>query len=240
MKILAFSDLHGNIYALNKFIEVLPAYEVDMLLFCGDIFGYYYKQKQIIERLDSLKNLIWLRGNHDQYFLDANENMSLTKELISRYGHSYDLKKNVLNEEYVNRIKMTKKIFEMDIQGYRIGAFHGTPQDALEGRLYPNDQIADERSYEKYNLVILGHTHFKMIRYVGNTLVVNPGSLGQPRDGKGYGFAIIDTDTNTAKFHNVKFEQEILYQEIEQYDPKLKKLKEVLERENEKNISDGH
>ena len=69
-----------------------------------------------------------------------------------------------------------------------------------------------------------------MVRKEGHTLIVNPGSLGQPRDGKGFGFAEVNTDSQRVIFHSIEIDKTNLYQQIEQYDPELKKLKEVLER----------
>ena len=65
---------------------------------------------------------------------------------------------------------------------------------------------------------------------MGGTLIINPGSLGQPRDGKGYSFAVVDTDSQSVVFETVEISMELLYQQIEEFDPNLKKLKEVLER----------
>ncbi len=41
-----------------------------MLIFCGDILDYYYNQKQVLEKLSEREDLIWLKGNHDHYFLN--------------------------------------------------------------------------------------------------------------------------------------------------------------------------
>ncbi len=65
---------------------------------------------------------------------------------------------------------------------------------------------------------------------MGGTLIINPGSLGQPRDGKGYSFAVVDTDSQSVVFETVEISIELLYRQIEEFDPNLKKLKEVLER----------
>ena len=70
MRLLIFSDIHGNQYAWQAFLCKLEDIEYDSVIFLGDIFGYYYGQKEIIEDLLVMKDLIWLRGNHDQLFLE--------------------------------------------------------------------------------------------------------------------------------------------------------------------------
>lgn len=230
MKIIVFSDIHGNIYALDAFLNQIKNEQYDRIVFCGDIFGYYYNQKEVIKCLNQLDNLIWLRGNHDTYYLNISMGRESEAEYIAKYGHSYeDVRSKYKN--FFSTIEEKKEICELDVGGVRIGIFHGTPDNPSEGRLYPNNEIIDAKVYSKYNIVILGHTHCKMKRFCGNTMIVNPGSLGQPRDGQGYGYAVIDTKNKEVEFRNVKFDATDLYRQIDCFDKDLKKLKEVLERE---------
>ncbi len=230
MKIVTFSDLHGNKYALDEFLRELKNIKYDLLVFCGDIFGYYYDQQYIIDKLLKLDKLIWLKGNHDEYFVSLWNKEADEKEYIEKYGHSYKDVKSRFSSETMQMISELPSKMEIKYFGKRIGIFHGTPKDSLMGRLYPNTEAEEKELYEKYDLVILGHTHFKMQRNIGNTLVVNPGALGQPRDAKGYGYAIIDTDSMEVVFKNVEINKSELYKKIDANDPDLKKLKEVLER----------
>lgn len=232
MKIVAFSDIHGNLLALKAFIEELKSIKYDLLIFCGDIFGYYYHQDEIIDELSRLPDMIWLRGNHDQFFLDILYKKYDEKAYIEKYGHSYFDLQNKISHRCIEKMKETIASKEISVGNYKIGVFHGTPDNLLEGRLYPKDEVMNIEAYTKYNLVIMGHTHFKMNRCCNGTWLVNPGSLGQPRDGKGYGFAIIDTEKESVQFRNVSFDQVVLYAEIEKNDRDLKKLKDVLDREN--------
>ncbi len=233
MRLLVFSDLHGNSYALDAFLNRIQQESYDRLIFCGDIFGYYYNQHEIIEGLSQLEDLIWLKGNHDAYFLQLFYGEKAENSFVEKYGHSYsDIDKRFTKSECekVEKLEPKRVIFEQDC---KIGIFHGTPQDPLEGRLYPKDQIRDPQIYLQYDIVILGHTHCRMKRYVDDTLVVNSGSLGQPRDGSGYGYAVIDTSEKAVQFENITLNTTALYSQIDQYDPELKKLKSVLERRKE-------
>ena len=74
------------------------------------------------------------------------------------------------------------------------------------GRLakIPNHMLPEAKA----DVLIVGHTHRTMVTYVDNTLIVNPGSLGQPRDPKKSTlrtYAILDTSTWEATIHG--FEQ---------------------------------
>ena len=89
MRLVVFSDLHGNSDALDAFLKKIEQESYSHLVFCGDIFGYYYNQHEIIAKLDQLENLIWLKGNHDAYFLQLFRGEKREADFIEKYGHSY-------------------------------------------------------------------------------------------------------------------------------------------------------
>lgn len=233
MRFIVFSDLHGNSDALDAFLNQIQQESYDRLIFCGDIFGYYYNQHEIIARLEQLEDLIWLKGNHDEYFLELFYGKKPEDDFVKKYGHSYSDVKNRFSKSECEKIERLKSECVISEQDCKIGIFHGTPQNSLEGRLYPRDLIEDPQIYQQYDIVILGHTHCRMKRSEGNTLVVNSGSLGQPRDGSGFGYAVIDTTERMVQFENITLNTTALYGQIDQYDPELKKLKSVLERRKE-------
>ena len=198
MKLVVFSDIHGNLPALDAFLEKIETLSYDALVFCGDIFGYYYHQKEIIERL--------YHGMSDE------------KQYIQKYGHSYANVRKRFHEEEARLIDRHKPEHQMECNGCRIGIFHGTPENSLEGRLYPDRFVSNPDDYRNYDLVILGHTHCRMLRKEQNTLIVNSGSLGQPRDGNGFGYAVVDTESLQAEFGEVTIDRKRLYREIDRYE----------------------
>lgn len=233
MRLLVFSDLHGNSYALDAFLKRIRQEEYDQLVFCGDIFGYYYNQHEIIQRLAQTDNLIWLKGNHDAYFQRLFYGVEEETDYVKHYGHSYADVRSRFTRQECDTIAACQSEYIIVDADCRIGIFHGTPQEPLEGRLYPKDAIKDPQIYQKYDIVILGHTHCRMERFVGDTLIVNPGSLGQPRDGSGFGYAVVDTEVKKVRFETILLDTTELYRQIDQYDAGLKKLKGVLERRKE-------
>lgn len=230
MKIVVFSDIHGNQYAVRSFLKQIESISYDRLVFCGDIFGYYYGQNEVLDSLSGLQGLLWLKGNHDKYALDIYDGKSDPEYYIKNYGHSYSDLRTKYSADRMGFLAKLPERAEIRAGGKTIGFFHGTPEDALEGRLYPDNEIADSPVYQAYDYVVMGHTHFRMDRRLGGTRVLNPGSLGQQRDGKGCGFLVLDTDEDTVWYQDVSYDKDALYQEIDMYDKELKKLKTVLER----------
>ena len=232
MIIIAFSDVHGNSDALEVFLNEIKHEKYDKIVFCGDIFGYYYNQIKVINLLQGIKDLLWIKGNHDDYFLKLYEGKMNEESCIKRFGHSYDKGNEIYNNQVYNLIrKLSSHIVIYDnVNDIKIGVYHGSPYDELEDRVYPDTAIVNEKKYNDYGIVILGHTHCRMKRYVGNTLVVNPGSVGQPRDGLGFCYAKIDTTSMNVKFKTFNVDTTKLYKQIDVYDKNLTKLKAVLER----------
>lgn len=231
MKIIFFSDIHGNKYVLPQFLDAIKKEKPDQVIFCGDIFGYYYYQNEIID-IFKKNNFITLLGNHDQYFLDILKGNADIKYLIERYGNSYKKIQDKITKENIQFIKKLKPYYKFKIDGHNIGVFHGSPDDPLNGRVYPDTKIEQTKEYKKYEYVILGHTHHKMERKIGSTVVLNPGSIGQQRDGKGCSYLILNTNKNKYEFKTIEFNPNKLIKDIEFYDQNNDKLKEVLFRKN--------
>ncbi len=229
MRFLIFSDLHGNQYAWKAFSEKLREIDYDRLVFLGDIFGYYYGQDALLRELSRMKDMIWLRGNHDQFFLDLLTGKREEASLIPRYGSTYHAVRSEC--AWAEKLLGSKKFsFPLEADGKRILLCHGTPEDPEAGRLYPKDPWLPDRCGE-YDVVICGHTRFRMGGGGGGKLWINVGSLGQPRDGSHSGALLFDSEYNRYEFIDVFYDKKPLLEEIDRNDPDLEKLKEILSRE---------
>ena len=196
MRICIFADLHGNAESLNRMLEVEYGV-VDRFIFAGDIFGYFYGQSEIIDRFMSFPDLIATKGNHEKYYLTED-----TKEsLINKYGSSYESSLSEVQRKYVEVLPEYAETF---IDGKLIGIFHGGPEDYLEQRIYPDSSFVTEYYGKKYDYLIVAHTHYRLLRKLNSVTVINPGSLGQPRDGKGFSYCLLDTEKDTYEFKTVE------------------------------------
>lgn len=222
MKYVIFSDIHGNGEALRKLLEKEASSDTGFI-FCGDICGYYYEIWECVDLLKSIKGLIAVRGNHDQYYIDAFDDAEMTKQLAKKYGSTYIEKRDYVRH-YLSSLPLIRTI---NCDGRVIQIQHGTPENLLEGRLYPDTPlpIAD-----KGTIYMVGHTHYQMYRDSGGTIWVNPGSLGQPRDGKGFSYCKLDTETWNFQFSSMDVDIKGLVQKIRMNDPENKYLEEILYR----------
>jgi len=229
MKLMFFSDIHGNKYILPNLAAAIRTIKPDNIIFCGDIYGYYYYQDEVIRFFEKF-NVQSICGNHDKFFLDLIANKISLDFLTTKFGNSYALNLANVNKksfEYVRKLEPKK---EMKIDNLKIGIFHGSPEDNYNGRVYSDTIISNTKLYNKFDYVILGHTHHKMIRKVGKTTILNPGSIGQQRDGLGFSYLLLDTKTKKFSFQSIEINLNKLIKDIKKNDPGNSSLIEVLLR----------
>lgn len=210
MKLCVFADVHGNMDAFNRMLDVEQEV-ADLFIFAGDIFGYFHAQPEIIDRLMSMSNLVAVKGNHEKYYLSGMEN----EALVERYGSSYQLSLNQAQRKY---IELLPESAQVQVGEKMIGIFHGGPQDYLEQRVYPDSDLEIDRMDQKYDYLILAHTHYQLYRTIDRIRVINPGSLGQPRDGKGFSYCLVDTELDTCTFKTVEVDVADLLQQVKEKD----------------------
>lgn len=175
MKILLVSDIHGNYEALK---EILAEEDYDRIYCMGDLVDYGPSPEECIRELEDNADIV-IRGNHDNAVAtgadcgcgyeikDLSEEVRrITKELLSDESM-----------EYLNNLP-----FEEEEDGFFF-------THASKGDLYkylkpdtPEKEFSDFSDIDQ-DIILLGHTHIPMDRTVNGRRFLNPGSLGQPRDG---------------------------------------------------------
>lgn len=228
MKLCIFSDIHGNNYAFKEFVNQIK-YKYDYYLFAGDIYGYYYGVDEVINLMKELVPLKMVIGNHDANYIKLYQSRNKI-EYIKKYGKSYTIKSNQLYKLLVKE----SDLVELNLDGIKIAMVHGTLDDHLNGRDYPDKEKLYCSDYNKFDIVIQGHTHFKMQKKHGKTVIINPGSIGQSRNSDGVTYAIYDTQKKEVLFNKIFWNKQELYKEIALIEPENKKIIEVLEREKER------
>lgn len=213
MKICVFSDLHGNYEALDKMLEAQK--DADRFYFLGDVFGYFLEQKKIIDRMLSTNNLIAVRGNHDAYYLRSLADDQFKESMVEKYGSSY--KHMDEDGRIADFIEEMSECLKENIDGINLSFYHGGPVDYLEQRIYPDTNLTSEKHYDE-DFVFVGHTHYRMNKEFQNEgekgKIINPGSLGQPRDGHGFSYCVLDTVTRRIEFKSVELDIDSLLKSV--------------------------
>ncbi len=197
MKVIVFSDVHGNGDTLERMLQQEQPSEADVCIFCGDMLGYSYSEVSVLKLLKSIPRLYSVQGNHDYYYANMNLVVGKTK-LLEQYGGSSDTCKG----DVVDYILSLPSHLEFELENRIIFLFHGSMEDYREGRIYSESELEET----EYDYVFGGHSHCQMSAQVGRTHYVNPGSLGQPRDGKGFSYCVMelkDGERDTIEFKTV-------------------------------------
>jgi predicted phosphodiesterase len=228
MRICAFSDIHGNGAAFRVAYKMLMQEGADLNLFLGDICGYYFDQLEIFEKLRLMPNLICLKGNHDETFRRISKGDSGARsEYLSKYGMSMEFLLNADHSELVNWLGGLPE--SSSLPEFGMSFFHGCPWSKLEGYVYPDSGLDCFLDYADSKF-LLGHTHYKMKRGIGDKSIFNPGSLGQPRDGGWPSYAVFDMPGGDVEFKEVPYDRAGFIEQVKKKDPSKNYLVDVLLR----------
>ena len=219
MRYLVFADVHGNALAFDQFLIDIRHVAHDKLVFLGDFVGYYYDPERIIQYCIE-HDVICLLGNHDWNFLQMLDGHVEQDVLVGKYGHSYIRAIQTLSERSVSFLRTLQPVLTVTHPPEASILFcHGSPLDWLNGRIYPDTDLALFRErVAEFDFVIAGHTHHKMARSLEHTTFLNPGSLGQQRDGRGCSYLLLDSSTREFTFRVVSYDITKLEALVDEFD----------------------
>jgi len=230
MRILFFADIHGNGPAFESFLKHLEREKYDRIIFVGDFMGYYYNAVSILRYCRDNK-IECLLGNHDSYFLRMLDGQIDEATLVKKYGNSYSIAKNEITPTDLQFLRSLPTHLSFESHKQNIFACHGSPNDYLEGRIYPDTDLSlFAEAANKFEYIVCANTHHKIVRKFGSSTFFNPGSLGQQRDGKGCSYLLLDTASGDYEFKIVTYQIEKLEEKIDLIDNGRLGLKSVLRR----------
>ena len=215
MRIAVFSDIHANLVALEAVIRA--AGTIDRVWHLGDVVGYGPDPNGTVERLRSI-GAVGVLGNHDAAAIggaeiewfnpDARRAMEWTRTAI-----------NETTRTWLAALPVTAVLGDITL-------VHGSPRD-------PTWEYVTSVPVARTNLSVLGtriglhgHTHMaaawleedgsidalspgdgSVLELRGRRVLANPGSVGQPRDGKpAASFMILDTSADTITWHRATYD----------------------------------
>ncbi|MDI6859875.1 MAG: metallophosphoesterase family protein [Methanocellales archaeon] len=198
MKIALISDIHSNLPALKAVLDII---DVDQILCAGDIVGYYPFPNEVIELVKE-HDLRSIYGNHDKAVITGDTSwfnpiaasaIEWTRDNISLEGIKFleELPAQLMFED--------------------VAIVHGSPHDPDE-YVYPTtspvklEKFLDQVSKK---VLVLGHTHVQWSLELGDRKIINPGAVGQPRDGNPKAaYAILDTKSKEFTMHRIGYDVE--------------------------------
>ena len=223
MRYLLLSDIHSNLEALDACLDLAEG-KYQQAVCLGDLVGYGPDPNAVIEKVHSLTDFI-IRGNHDKACAGLDDAADFNP--LARRATEWT--REALTPEHFEFLRSLPS-GPLILDGFLL--VHGSPLDEDEYILGPGQALPLLRSPE-IQTVCFGHTHsqggfmlnpsgrFQSIRLPsrqdgiphtlkledGSRYLINPGSVGQPRDGDWRAaFAILDLDGREVEYYRAPYD----------------------------------
>jgi predicted phosphodiesterase len=231
MRYLVLSDVHSNLEALEAVLRASAAQRCDAVLVLGDLVGYGADPNAVVERVRGLNPTAIVRGNHDKVAAGIDDAEDFNPMAKSAAHWTRDaLTPQTL--EYLRDLPTGPRLVDRAIE-----ICHGSP---LDEDLYIVADTDAERSIAaaRAPVCFFGHTHVAMSARAdahdrlaieapqghpefvvtienGSRHLINPGSVGQPRDGDSRAaYAIADLDQKVVTLCRVAYPIEVAQKKI--------------------------
>ena len=228
---LVISDIHSNLEALDAVLQASSKQKWNGLLVLGDLVGYCANPNEVVKRIRELNPAAIVRGNHDK----VAAGLETAEDFNPMARAAADWTRRALSPDtlaYLRELPAGPQLV-----GDEIEVCHGSP---LDEDLYVVADVDAIRSIEatRRPLCMFGHTHVAMCaRLDGNRrleieapqghpefeadlapstkYLINPGSVGQPRDGDSRAaYAIADLERRVVTLYRVAYPIETAQKKI--------------------------
>ena len=214
MRIAVLSDIHGNLPALEAVLAELRPYDAIWQL--GDVVGYGPQPNEVVDLLAS-EHARGVRGNHDSAAIGELDTDAFNDD--ARAAIEWTM--GVLTE--TTRTWLSELDQRAELEGFTL--VHGSPRDPTWEYVFALSIARANMSRFSSAYCLVGHTHVPLVyRQSGSKIepwlpgdgsrlglderraMINPGSVGQPRDGDRRASAmLIDTEDMSAEWRRVEY-----------------------------------
>ncbi|HSD28663.1 MAG TPA: metallophosphoesterase family protein [Vicinamibacteria bacterium] len=220
MRYLILSDIHANHEALSAVLAHVKRKRWDKAIVLGDLVGYGANPNQTVDLVRRLKPLVAIRGNHDKV-CSGIEDGEMFNRVALQAAMWTRRKLTPSNLRWLRSLPEGPVVVD--------GAFavaHGTPIDE-DAYIFGEIEALNVFRQTAFPLCFFGHSHFPVVFGLspeaiqtvltsppsfrfrlepGVRYLINPGSIGQPRDGIPLAsFAMFDSDTRTVAVYRLPY-----------------------------------
>lgn len=191
------SDIHSNLESFSECLKLIPGYNIEKIVSLGDVVGYNANPNECLEIISKIKNIELIVGNHDRAVITGEyDNFSANAGSAVKWTLQ-----NISNTNmaFLKTFKKSPQIIDADFL-----ALHGSIGSEDNYILSNHDAKLEFKWMMENNikLAFFGHTHYqigysydveaKEIKVLRSKTfimdsekyyLINPGSIGQPRDG---------------------------------------------------------
>jgi len=228
MRLLLLSDIHGNLEALNA---VLESVRYDRAICLGDLADYGPDPLAVIDWIRD-NRIPAIRGNHDNAVaLHVDCGCGYKYKHLSEATREYTWSQITEKEEDFLRSLPLSLDFTFD--ALKIRAIHGSPESFFD-YIYPDTPVEKAEQWlagVSCDFLLAGHTHVPMIRKLSKLTMLNPGSVGQPRDSDWRTSCMVfDTATQKPEIIRLEYDIDRTCEKIRKSMPHAEELIAILKR----------
>jgi diadenosine tetraphosphatase ApaH/serine/threonine PP2A family protein phosphatase len=225
VRVAVISDIHGNLHALEAVLAAVADARPDATWCLGDLVGYGPRPNECTTTVARSAS-ICLVGNHDLGVLGRLDLADFTPDAVVAALWT----REVLEDEA--REYLSRRPASTSAHGCEL--FHGSPRDPVWEYVLSEEAAGAALRLTSSPVVLVGHSHVALTfapedgRVAGNLApdgteidlstgrwLLNPGSVGQPRDGDPRAaYALLDLEESRASFHRVAYPVERTQEEI--------------------------
>lgn len=196
MKIAVFSDIHGNLKALETVLAKISEHNADLTIFLGDIFQRGNEEIECLERLKD-SGIICLKGNCELYAAYGVE-IDPDVEHLRAYYDGIRQKLTDAQMAFVRQMPLSyvydcdacKLHFSHFLFADRKAPYPFLPLASLKNGVF--DQACKSNDVRAYDLAVIGHSHQNFVN--GNVVSVSASGLD------GASFLLIEENEDTFRF----------------------------------------
>jgi putative phosphoesterase len=184
MKLLILSDIHANWPALEAVLAAETG--VDHIICAGDLVNYGPHPVPCVEWMRAHSSQIWIvQGNHDRALgMAGNPQCSKPfRKMAAEGGRFTALQLDAEQKKYLLGLP---ELITQQVENHQITVCHAVPSMTPYAYV-PANALARWRFEVAYaqhpDFLVVGHTHMPFVIKIDKTTVINPGSVGQPKDG---------------------------------------------------------
>lgn len=231
MRYLVLSDIHSNLEALDAVLRASMSQRYESVLVLGDLVGYGADPNAIVDCVRYMTPTSIVRGNHDKVAsgLDNAEDFNPMAKAAARWTQESLTPQNL---DYLRGLPAGPRMVDNIVE-----ICHGSP---IDEDLYVVADVDAARSIAAASapICLFGHTHvalsarmdsqrrleieapqghpeFEIKIEAGSKYLINPGSVGQPRDGDSRAaYAIVDLDLMVVTLYRVAYSIETAQKKI--------------------------
>jgi diadenosine tetraphosphatase ApaH/serine/threonine PP2A family protein phosphatase len=221
VRVAAITDIHANLPALEAVLEAIDAVGVDEIWCLGDMVGYGADPDACTD-LVRQRCALCLVGNHDLAVIGALD--------ISAFSEAAATAVEWTRERVTERTLELLRELEPSSRREDIALSHASPRDPIWEYVLSAEQADACLDAQAERIGLIGHSHVALfftrpaelrdgqirgaqagdntlLELSGGGWLINPGSVGQPRDGDPRAAWLeLDTDEETARFHRVAYD----------------------------------